>query len=79
MRAKEQLSISVNGIMVEQEVWLTDIVEPLILGLDILAQLEATVDTASKLQHVSARASSVQANAVVNRAYVESHPARQGR
>lgn len=34
MQGMRQLTVSVNGVMVEQEVWLEDIVEPFILGLD---------------------------------------------
>lgn len=49
VQGKKQLTISVNGVTVEQDVWLADITEPCTLGLDALEQLGATVDTVTKL------------------------------
>lgn len=36
MQGKRELTISINCVVVDQEVWLVDIVELLILGLDKL-------------------------------------------
>lgn len=45
--------ILVNGVTVEQEVWLEDIIELCILGLAAVGQLGATVDIEATQQHVS--------------------------
>lgn len=45
--AEPELNISVNGVAVKQNVWLTDIMKQSILCLDVLKQLGATVDTAA--------------------------------
>lgn len=39
IRGKRQLTITVNGVMVEHEVWTADMVKPCILGLDTLGCL----------------------------------------
>lgn len=49
MWGKNQLTISVDVVTVEQEVWLENIMELCILDLDVLEQLGATVDTVGKL------------------------------
>lgn len=53
---KKQLIISVNGVTMEQDIWLVDIMEMYILGLDALQQLGAMVDTVLKWLIVSMRA-----------------------
>lgn len=57
MQRKKQVTISVNGVMVVEEVWLVDVVELCISGLSMLGQLGANVDTAIKQQNVGASAS----------------------
>lgn len=49
---KKQLTILVNRVTKEHVVWLLDIVELFILGLDALGQLGATVAIMCKQLHV---------------------------
>lgn len=54
------MPITINGVTVKQEVWLAAIKEPCTLGLDVLKQLCATVDTAVKRLLISHGANTVQ-------------------
>lgn len=51
--AEAGMQLTVNGVIVEKNIWFAEILELCILGLGMLEQFEATVDTVSKRLHVS--------------------------
>lgn len=52
-------TVTVTKVPVEQDVWLADIVEPCILGLDALGPFGATMDTVANQLHASTQAKTV--------------------